>query len=226
MNSILGVAVSGIALAISLSTQAATVNSRIITDSTGSQLTQQALFLYNSQDEDDKKTAYIMANKALDYLSTDYVAARLLGNMYYHGIGVKVDKEEALAKYIYAADNDAVSAFMAGNMYLNGDGVDRDFEYGVELVKQAADMGEPEAQLELAQQNYKQSKLESVPAMKLQLEKSALHYATSCSKQKQPECMTILADIFKAGLAGIPVSESSANELYELAKQIKSAGLI
>ena len=112
MNSILGVTVSGIALAISLSTQAATVNSRIITDSTGSQLTQQALFLYNSQDEDDKKTAYIMANKALDYLSTDYVAARLLGNMYYHGIGVKVDKEEALAKYIYAADNDAVSASM------------------------------------------------------------------------------------------------------------------
>lgn len=29
--------------------------------------------------------------------------------------------------------------------------------------------------------------------------------------------------IFKAGLAGIPVSESSANELYELTKQIKSA---
>jgi hypothetical protein len=43
MNSILGVTVSGIALAISLSTQAATVNSRIITDSTGSQLTQQGI---------------------------------------------------------------------------------------------------------------------------------------------------------------------------------------
>lgn len=96
------------------------------------------------------KRRHIMANRALDYLSTDYVAAQVLGNMYYHGIGWKVDKEEALAKYIYAADNDAVSAFMAGNMYLNGDGVDRDFEYGVELVKQAADMGSQEAQLELA----------------------------------------------------------------------------
>ncbi|AMW80495.1 hypothetical protein AMD27_16390 (plasmid) [Acinetobacter sp. TGL-Y2] len=226
MNSILCMTVSGILLAVTLTVQAATVNSRIITESTGSQLTQQALFLYNSQDEDDKRTAFIMANKALDYLSTDYVAARLLGNMYYHGIGVKVDKEEALMKYIYAADNDAVSAFMAGSMYLNGDGVEKDLEYGVELVKQAADMGEPEAQLELAQQNYKQSKLEPVPAMKLQLEKSALHYATSCSKQKQTECMEILADIFKGGLAGIPVSESSADELYKLAEQVKSGGVM
>lgn len=195
--------------------------SRVINQTEGSDLTQGALFYYNSPDESGWKKAFEFATRAIEINSNDLVAHRLLGNMYYHGKGTTVNREEALYHYLQASDGDAVSAYMAGRMYLNGDGINIDVEDGAALVKEAADMGEPLAQYELAQLSLDQSRVEQNAQMKLTLEKSAYYYASLCAKQKNSSCMKILGQIFENGLAGVPVSKDSANSLYEMASKFE-----
>lgn len=189
---------------------------RVITETEGSDLTQKALFYYNSPSKEGLETAYEYAKEAVEKNSNDIVAQRLLGNMYYNGKGVGKDYEEALYHFSLASDNDAVSAYMAGKMYLNGEGSAVDIETGSSLVKQAADMGEHLAQYELAQLSLDQAKIEQNSQMKLNLEKSSLYYAKKCAQQNNKNCMKILASIFQNGLAGIPVSNETAKELYEM----------
>lgn len=192
---------------------------RVITDTEGSDLTQKALFYYNSPSNEGLQTAFEYAKEAVEKNSEDIVAHRLLGNMYYNGKGVALDHEEALYHFLLASDNDAVSAYMAGKMYLNGEGSGIDIESGSSLVKQAADMGERLAQYELAQLSLDQAENEQNPQMKLNLEKSALYYAKLCAQQKNKDCIKILAKIFDNGLAGIPVSKESAKQLYEISER-------
>ncbi|NWK51995.1 sel1 repeat family protein [Acinetobacter sp. SwsAc5] len=191
----------------------------VITDTEGSELTQKALFYYNSPLEEGLQTAFEYAKEAVEKNPNDIVSHRLLGNMYYHGKGVEANHEEALFHYLQGADNDSVSAYMAGKMYLNGEGTAIDIDTGADLVKQAADMGETLAQYELAQLSLDQAEVESNPQMKHNLEKSALHYSKLCAEKKNTGCMTVLGRIFEKGLAGMPVSVDSANQLYEMARK-------
>lgn len=193
--------------------------SRVIKDTEGSELTQKALFYYNSPLDEGLKTAFEYANEAVELNSNDIVAHRLLGNMYYHGKGVQANYEEALFHYGFAADHDAVSAYMAGRMYLNGEGGDLDIETGSALVKKAADIGEPLAQYELAQLSLDQAEVEQSAEMKINLEKSALYYSKLCAQEGNKDCMTVLGRIFEKGLAGMPVSLDSAKQMYEMSKK-------
>lgn len=190
----------------------------VITDTEGSELTQKALFYYNSPLEEGLQTAFEYAKEAVEKYPNDIVSRRLLGNMYYYGKGVAANHEEALFYYLQAADKDSVAAYMAGKMFLNGEGAEIDIDAGAELVKQAADMGEALAQYELAQLSLDQAEIELNPQMRQNLEKSALHYSKLCAQQKNSGCMRVLGKIFEKGLAGMPVSVDSANQLYEMAK--------
>lgn len=191
----------------------------VITETDGSELTQKALFYYNSPLSEGHETAFEYAIEAIKAHPNDIVSHRLLGNMYYHGKGVKANHEEALIHYLQAADNDAVSAYMAGRMYLNADGTELDVDVGAALVKQAADMGEPLAQYELAELSLDQAETEQNPLMKQNLEKSALYYSKLCAQKNNRHCMIVLGRIFEKGLAGMPVSTDSAKQLFEMAKK-------
>lgn len=191
----------------------------VITDTEGSELTQKALFYYNSPLSEGHETAFEYAREAVKTNPNDMVSHRLLGNMYYHGKGVKSDHQEALYHYLQAADSDAVSAYMAGRMYLNGDGADVDIEAGAALVEQAANMGEPLAQYELAKLSLDQAESEKNSEMKKNLEKSALYYSKPCAEKKNTDCMKVLARIFENGWADMPVSKDAAKQFYEMAEK-------
>lgn len=216
---ILQLAISGIVAIAPLAMLHAAGTQTVITDTEGSELTQKALFYYNSPLEEGLQTAFEYAKEAVEKNPNDIVSRRLLGNMYYHGKGVETNHEEALTHYLQAADNDSVSAYMAGKMYLNGNGTAIDIDIGAELVKQAADMGETMAQYELAQLSLDQAEVEPNSQMRQNLEKSALHYSKLCAQKKNTGCMTVLGRIFEKGLAGMPVSVDSANQLYEMARK-------
>lgn len=189
---------------------------RVITDTEGSELTQKALFYFNSPSKEGLVTAFEYAKEAVEKNSDDIVAHRLLGNMYYNGKGVDINYEEALYHFLLASHNDAVSAYMAGKMYLNGEGTTIDIIAGSDLVKQSADMGEQLAQYELAQLSLDQAEYEKNVPMKLTLEKSSFYYAKMCARQKNKDCMKILASIFENGYAGVSVSKEAAKELREM----------
>jgi TPR repeat protein len=194
---------------------------RVIKDTKGSELTQAALFHYNGKNKSDWAAAYELAHNAIRLDNNDLVAHRLLGNMYYQGKGTKVNYDDALYHYEEAAAGDAISAYMVGKMYLSGLGVDLDVVEGAKYVKQAADMGEPVAQYELAQLSLDQSRVEQNPTLKMNLEKSSYHYASQCIKVKMPECIEILGQIVEQGLAGVDASPEKAKSIYQIAQGLK-----
>lgn len=66
-------------------------------------------------------------------------AWNMLGELYYYGIGVAVDKTIAESHYLKAHRLGCVDAtYSLGYMYANGDGIPEDVSKGISLLKQAA----------------------------------------------------------------------------------------
>lgn len=189
-------------------------NPNIVKDVELSELTQQALFEFTSGTEGGYKSAFKKA-KLVFSESNDPIATRLLATMYYSGKGVNQDKDTALEYYLIASDQDAEAAYIAGKMLLSGDGVSADIQEGAELMRQAADMGNINAQVEMARNSLDQSIDEKDERLKFMFEKSSLYYGKQCAVTEN-DCRKILAYIFNHGLAGLPKSESVANELYKM----------
>lgn len=193
-----------------------TREANIVQDVDLSELTQKAIFDYASGTKKGYKSAFKNASKALE-VNGDHIASRLLGTMYYTGRGVKQDKLAALDYFMSASEFDAEAAYMAGKMMLTGDGVSEDVYDGADLMSQAADMGYSQAQLEMAKTSLEQALVEKDAQMKIMMEKNSLYYAKKCAAT-QKECRKVLGNIFEHGLAGVPKSESAAQEMYALTK--------
>jgi TPR repeat protein len=208
--------------AVALSLAAISVHSEsfkkpnIIKDVELTELTQQALFEFTSGTKKGYKSAYEKA-KIVFSESNDPIATRLLATMYYSGKGIKQDKGTALEYYLIASDQDAEAAYIAGKMLLSGDGVHADIQEGAELMRLAADMGNINAQEEMAKNSLDQSIIESDARLKLMHEKSSLHYSKQCALTEN-KCRKYLAYIINHGLAGLPKSENAANELIKMIK--------
>lgn len=206
--------------AVALSLSAISVHSanlkspNIVKDVELSDLTQQALFEFTSGTKKGYKSAFKKAEMVFAE-NNDPIATRLLATMYYSGKGVKKNKVTALEYYLIASDEDAEAAYIAGKMLLSGDGVNADIQEGAELMRQAADMGNINAQVEMARNSLDQSIVEKDEKLKLMYEKSSLYYGKQCAVTEN-ECRKVLAYIFNHGLAGLPKSESVANELYKM----------
>lgn len=179
-----------------------------------SELIQQALFDYTSGTQEGYVSAFNKAKMALDK-DNDPIASRLLATMYFWGRGVKQDKSAALDYYLMASDDDSEAAYMAGKILLVGDGVEADVWDGVELIRQAAEMGSINAQVEMARNSLDQSMLEDDVSVKLMLEKTSLYYGKQCAA-KVSGCRQVLSYIFENGLAGLPVSKRAAIELSNI----------
>ena len=73
-----------------------------------------------------------------------------LGNMYFHGTGVRKDYSEALRWFTKAAQQaDALAANAVGYLYYNGYGVQRNYSYAFEWFSKSAQQGDVAAQYAL-----------------------------------------------------------------------------
>ncbi len=76
-----------------------------------------------------------------------FVTLRRIGNMYYHGQGVRQDYNKALECYTKSASQgNADSLYSLGYMYKNGLGVQKDLNKAIEMLLKAADQGNTIAQ--------------------------------------------------------------------------------
>ena len=76
----------------------------------------------------------------------------IIGNIYYYGQGVCVDKKEALKWYLQAAEEGScLGQFQCGYIYCNGEGgVPKNDHEGFKWYHLAAQQGDAKAQLQLA----------------------------------------------------------------------------
>ena len=73
-----------------------------------------------------------------------------LGECFLSGKGVTEDKEQAVAYFKKASDNDPVALYKLGICYCSGQGVEQNYEEAVKCFKNAAERGVSEAQYNLA----------------------------------------------------------------------------
>jgi TPR repeat protein len=130
-----------------------------------------------------------LAKEALPNLQAEEngLNARILGLLYYNGIGVKKDDKKAFDYSLRAADmNEPMGMGNVGLCYLNGIGVDKDSDKGVKWLNSAAKRGNTMARLSLSSL-YKEGNLVSKNPM---LAKSMLIRAAN---QGNSRAMLLLA---------------------------------
>ena len=154
-----------------------------------------------------RKALYRMANAG----SAD--AWNVLGDLYYEGIGVAVDKAAAELHYLHAYELGNVEAtYSLGYMYLNGDGVPETVSRGTALLKQAAENNHVKACRHLGFLYFWDKKVPKNDAL-------SFVYMLRAADLGDGAAQTHVAQAYEGGMWGAP------HKNYELAKRYYAKAL-
>jgi enhanced entry protein EnhC len=115
------------------------------------------LAFFNAMENDKAKQSNALAVAKEEAKAGRAGAALLLGLMYDRGIGVPVDRSEAIDWYQQAPVT-PVNAFIMGTYFSQGTGVSKDLDKAANLLQEAANAGLSYAHLNLAILKHEQSK--------------------------------------------------------------------
>lgn len=147
----------------------------------------------------------------------DVESQRNLGEIYYYGIGVKTDLNEASKWYLKAAEQgDAKSQSMLASMYMGGYGVKHDTNKGLKWLKKAAEQEDEISQFVLGIVYLLGSNDSGMP----QDDKEAAKWLQKAAVKDFYPAMVKLAEMYSAGV-GVEKDEKEAAKWRERAKKVE-----
>ena len=137
----------------------------------------------------------------------NYKAAKLLGDCYYDGFGVRIDHKIAYKYHKFAADHGDLEALkcVANSLYY-GDGVPTNFKEAVNSLVKAAELGDSDAQVTLGNRYYYGD------GFRRNYSRAAYWYQNAASSDN-PIGLKNYADMLEAG-QGVKKDVGKAIELY------------
>lgn len=140
-----------------------------------------------------------------------------LGEIYYYGLGVKADPNEAAKWYLKAAEQgDVKSQSMLASMYMAGFGVKQDTGTGLKWLKKAAEQGDEISQFGLGIMHLLGSDDPKMP----QDDKEAAKWFKKAAEKDFYPAMVKLAEMYSAGV-GVDKDEKEAAKWREKAKKVE-----